>query len=86
MPNCPEYLAIWLGITRVGAIVALLNTNLVGDSLAHAINVVAPKHVIVDTTLVDAVADLKSRLSPSTLIWAHGENGPWIAASRSRGR
>src|SRR5271163_417129 len=74
MPNCPEYLAIWLGITRVGAIVALLNTNLVGDSLAHAINVVAPKHVIVDTTLVDVVADLKGRVSPSTLIWGPGEN------------
>ena len=75
MPNCPEYLAIWLGITRVGAIVALLNTNLVGDSLAHAINVVAPKHVIVDATLVDVVADLKDRVSPSIRIWAHGENG-----------
>src|SRR4051794_23865717 len=29
MLNCPEYMAIWLGITRVGGIVALLNTNLV---------------------------------------------------------
>jgi fatty-acyl-CoA synthase len=74
MPNCPEYLAIWLGITRIGAIVALLNTNVVGDSLAHAINVVTPKHVIVDATLVDVVADLKGRLSHSTQIWAHGEN------------
>lgn len=35
MPNCPEYLAVWLGITRVGCIVSLLNTNLMGDSLAH---------------------------------------------------
>src|SRR4029077_12485312 len=34
MHNCPDYLAAWLGITRVGAIVALINTNLVGDSLA----------------------------------------------------
>src|SRR5579883_1041106 len=24
MPNCPEYMAIWLGITRIGGIVALL--------------------------------------------------------------
>src|SRR6266481_5570208 len=39
MPNCPEYIAIWLGITRVGGIVSLLNTNLVGDSLVHAINI-----------------------------------------------
>ena len=28
MPNRPEYLAAWLGITRVGGVVALLNTNL----------------------------------------------------------
>ena len=30
MPNRPEFLAIWIGITRVGGVVALLNTNLVG--------------------------------------------------------
>ena len=30
MPNRPEYLAIWLGITRAGGAVALLNTNLTG--------------------------------------------------------
>ena len=35
MPNRPEYMAIWLGITRVGGVVALLNTNLTGPSLAH---------------------------------------------------
>lgn len=35
MPNRPEYLAIWLGITSVGGVVSLLNTNLPGPSLAH---------------------------------------------------
>ena len=40
MPNRPEFLAIWLGITRVGGVVALLNTNLIGTSLAHCINIV----------------------------------------------
>jgi fatty-acyl-CoA synthase len=34
MPNRPEYLAIWLGITRIGGVVSLLNTNLSGASLA----------------------------------------------------
>ena len=63
MPNCPEYVAIWLGITRVGAIVSLLNTNLVGDSLAHAINIVAPKHVIVGATLADAFDSVVTQTS-----------------------
>ncbi|HXY89357.1 MAG TPA: AMP-binding protein, partial [Xanthobacteraceae bacterium] len=52
MPNRPEYVAIWLGVTRVGGIVALLNTNLVGASLAHCISIVEPKHVIVDGELL----------------------------------
>src|SRR2546426_11303706 len=47
MPNRPEYMAIWLGVTRVGAVVSLLNTNLVGPSLAHCIKIVAPRHIIV---------------------------------------
>ena len=51
MPNRPEYLAIWLGITRVGGVVSLLNTNLRGASLAHCIDIVAPKHIIVAAEL-----------------------------------
>src|ERR1035441_5817164 len=43
MTNRPEYMAIWLGITSVGVVVSLLNTNLVGNSLAHCIRIVSPK-------------------------------------------
>src|SRR6185503_8185816 len=31
--NCPDYLAIWLGITRIGGLAALINTNLSGEAL-----------------------------------------------------
>ena len=37
MPNRPDYLAIWLGLTRIGGVVALMNTNLTGEALAHCI-------------------------------------------------
>ena len=74
MANCPEYFAIWLGITRVGGIVALLNTNLVGDSLAYAINVVKPKHVIVGAELVETYAAVERELAPGIRSWAYGEN------------
>src|SRR5215472_13676268 len=47
MTSRPEYMAIWLGITRAGGVVALLNTNLVSISLAHCIDIVSPTHVIV---------------------------------------
>ena len=54
MPNCPEYLAIWIGLTRVGVVVALLNTNLSGEVLAHSINIVSPRYVIVASPLAAA--------------------------------
>jgi fatty-acyl-CoA synthase len=72
MPNCPEYLAVWLGIGRVGGVVALLNTNLSGRALAHCINVVAPKHVIVATALAQAFAMAQPHLAGGAIIWAHG--------------
>jgi len=46
MPNGPDYLAIWIGVTRIGGVVALLNTNLKGDALKRCIAVAAPKHLI----------------------------------------
>ena len=72
MPNRPEYLAIWLGITRVGGVVALLNTNLVGPSLAHCIKIVTPKHIIVAAELIEALTTALPDLAGAATIWAHG--------------
>lgn len=74
MPNRPEFLAIWLGITRVGGVVALLNTNLTGTSLAHCIDVVAPKYLIADAQLVDQLVTALPLLAASPGVWIHGPN------------
>jgi fatty-acyl-CoA synthase len=37
MRNRPEYVAIWLGLTRVGVVVALIPPDLKGVALAHAL-------------------------------------------------
>ena len=72
MPNRPEYLAIWLGITRVGGVVALLNTNLAGASLAHCVSVVAPQHLIVAVELLDRLTAAMPCLEGAPTIWVHG--------------
>jgi fatty-acyl-CoA synthase len=72
MPNRPEYLAIWLGVTRIGGIVSLLNTSLTGAALAHCINIVAPKHVIVADELIGAIECARPRLAGQPRIWVHG--------------
>ncbi len=76
MTNCPEYMAIWLGITRIGGIVALVNNQLSGDGLAHAIDVVGPRHVIVGVSLVTAVEAVAAQLKSAPAIWVHGAGHP----------
>jgi fatty-acyl-CoA synthase len=72
MPNRPEYMAIWLGLTRVGGVAALLNTNLAGQSLAHCINIVQPKHIVVAAELCDAIRSAQPHLATNARIWLHG--------------
>lgn len=70
MRNGPDYLAIWLGLARVGVCVALLNTNLRGAGLAHCIAVAAPRLVIAATDLADALEEALSHLAaPPEIVW-----------------
>ncbi|HEU5275380.1 MAG TPA: long-chain-acyl-CoA synthetase [Xanthobacteraceae bacterium] len=80
MPNRPEYVAIWLGIIQAGGAVALLNTNLVGPSLARCIDLVAPTHVIVANTLASALASAAPHLKSAPQVWSHG--GGAVSARR----
>ena len=76
MPNRPEYLAIWLGISSIGGVVALINTNLAGSSLAHCVNVASPEHIIASADLVDRLTAVLPQLSSSPKIWVHGQADP----------
>jgi fatty-acyl-CoA synthase len=72
MPNCPDYFAIWLGISRAGGIVSLLNTNQRGAALEHSIALVSPRHVIVAAALEEAYLSLGGACRSGPAWWAHG--------------
>ena len=72
MPNRPEYLAIWLGVTRAGGTVSLLNTNLVGQSLVHCIDIVAPAHIISCGGLIGRLTTALRNSAAAAKIWMHG--------------
>ena len=74
MPNRPEYLAIWLGITKVGAVVSLINTNLRGSALAHCLDIVKPKHIIVAAELSGDVRAALALMASRPKIWSHGSD------------
>jgi fatty-acyl-CoA synthase len=75
MPNRPAYMAIWLGITRAGGVAALLNTNLEGNALAHAIDAVKPDHVIVAAELAPGMKSAEPLLKHKPVVWTYGDAG-----------
>jgi fatty-acyl-CoA synthase len=80
MPNRPDYLAVWLGITAAGGVVALLNTQLRGPALAHCVDLVAPKHVIVAGDLAAQFGSAALDCRPK--IWSHGRETAGREAAR----
>ena len=72
MANCPEYLAVWLGLTRLGVIVALVNTHLTGGALAHCVRIVAPKRIIAGAEFVASLAKLGASATLTEGFWIAG--------------
>ena len=72
MPNCAEYVAAWLGLTRLGVTVALLNTHLAGDALVHCIGIARPRLLVLGGALAPGIAGVRGRLPAEMPIWGHG--------------
>jgi len=72
MPSRPDYIAAWLGITKVGGVAALINTRLVGPSLSHCINVADADHVILAEELGDVFETALPYLNRTPTVWIHG--------------
>lgn len=70
--NSPEYAAIWLGLSSVGVVVALINTGLSGDALVHGVTTTAPRCVLVAPELADTLTAVRDRLPAGVKIWSTG--------------
>ena len=83
MPSRPDYIAAWLGITKVGGVVALINTRLVGLSLSHCINIADADHVILADELGGVFETALPYLNRAPKIWIHAghSNEPGLDAS-----
>ena len=53
--------------------VALINTHLTGMALAHCINVVNPKHIIVAAELFEPFQSARLHITGDATIWLHGD-------------
>jgi fatty-acyl-CoA synthase len=56
MGNRTDYVCAWIGLVKIGVVVGLINVNLIGPTLAHAITIADTDHVLVSADLAPALA------------------------------
>ncbi|MFI5307228.1 MAG: long-chain-acyl-CoA synthetase [Polyangiales bacterium] len=64
LENRPELLWHVFGLHKLGAVTSLLNTQLAGDVLVHAISVCEPSRLVVGSELWAGFAEIRMRLGP----------------------
>ncbi|MGZ3298672.1 MAG: AMP-binding protein, partial [Asticcacaulis sp.] len=72
MPNRLEYLAIWMGLNKLGVITALINNSLTGASLAHCINISMASLTLVDTSTMAAFQEIEPSVERFQALWVLG--------------
>jgi acyl-CoA synthetase (AMP-forming)/AMP-acid ligase II len=63
MNNRPDYLFVVMGLNKLGAVGALINTNLSGKALAHALAVADAKKVLAGSEHASRVAEVLDELT-----------------------
>jgi fatty-acyl-CoA synthase len=72
MENRPEYIVTWLGLAKLGAVTALLNTHLRGHPLAHSLSVADARHLVVGAELGEALESARPHVTSWPTVWATG--------------
>ncbi|MDE3114027.1 MAG: long-chain-acyl-CoA synthetase [Pseudomonadota bacterium] len=72
MENRPEYIMAWLGLVKLGAVIALINTNLRGQPLAHSIGVAGARHLILGAELAPVYFEAHALIDSPPLVWITG--------------
>ncbi|XP_070582201.1 long-chain fatty acid transport protein 4-like [Ptychodera flava] len=69
----PEFICLWLGLSKIGVVAALINFNLRSDSLIHCIRASYAKGLIYGSELIDAMRDIKMSLSKTMVLYCSGQ-------------
>lgn len=72
MENRPDYLFAWLGLVKLGAIVALVNANLRGQPLAHSLAIARARHAIIGSELAGVYNEAAPLLVERPVPWIAG--------------
>ncbi len=72
MLNRAEYIAAWLGFSKVGVATALINTNLTGHALAHCLSISNASQVVTDSDSWRKVEEARPFAGRNLMLWVLG--------------
>ena len=72
MENRPEYIAAWYGLSKIGVVTALVNTNLTGKSLARSLEIVNARILVTGEEQDRAVSSLPAKLREALPVFSYG--------------
>ncbi|KAJ0181727.1 hypothetical protein K1T71_002449 [Dendrolimus kikuchii] len=79
LPNCGEYIWTWLGMAKIGAVSALINSNLRHKPLLHCIQVAKAKAIVFSEHLAEAIEEIRSQLPENLkLFQLYGQCTPGV--------
>ena len=66
LPNCEEFIPVWFGILKAGAVMSSINTAYKGDFLSWTINLVEAKKLFISDEYLDRLDLIKGELPRSS--------------------
>ncbi|KPF80144.1 long-chain acyl-CoA synthetase [Brevundimonas sp. AAP58] len=75
MTNRPEFIAAWMGFSKVGIATALINTNLTGQALAHCLNIAGVSQVVADEETWRQCEEARPFVTRTMMLWVLGLRG-----------
>ena len=72
MENRPDYVAVWVGLAKIGVVTALINNGLEGRALAHCVNISGATHVITGAEQDTAVKGAEAQFEAHPQVWTLG--------------
>ncbi len=74
MENRPEFIMAWLGLAKIGAVAALINSNLRSRALAHCLKLAGARNIVLGAECVENFESAAPLLDAPPMAWTSGGN------------
>lgn len=78
LENKPEYVAIWIGLSKIGVISSLVNTNLKNQPLLHSFQASKPKCIIYSSSLEESMDTIQNELDKNIPLIFEGNKSAFV--------